>query len=185
MGEGPSRDGHLLPSIPSRALPMAGSGWLVPPDPPQPQGDWSLRVCSPGEGSDRQSWDTLGGGDPPSRFWEQPGIPASWLQDSGREEVCSGLMMTYLGKGEIFGLCKRHTYCRGLCPGSASRLSSRMTEPRKKDSNYPQSFSVHSGTLSNCIWDSWLLVSLVISGLFVLNFQFNLLNPSLSWLTFV
>lgn len=59
-----------------------------------------------------------------------------------------------------------------------------MTEPGTKTQSSSSVFSVRSGTLSNCVWDPWLLVSLVISGLFVLYFQFNLLNPSLSQLTF-
>lgn len=59
-----------------------------------------------------------------------------------------------------------------------SQKNDRTTGPGTKSSNYLQSF--RSGTLSTCIWDSWLLVGLVISGVFVLNFQFNFLNPSLS-----
>lgn len=156
-----------------------GDGPLLP-TPLGPRG-----APSPGEGSGHGIWDTPGGGEPPSCLRKSHSTVSHRGTLAATQQVQSGLLQSNdstLGKGETFGLRTRRIYCRGLCPGCASRFPSRMTGPGTKGGNYLQP-SLLVQVHSTCTGDSRLLVGAAISGLFVLNFQFDLLNPSLPWLT--
>lgn len=91
---------------------------------------------SPGEGSGHGIWDTPGGGEPPSCLRKSHSTVSHRGSLAATQQVQSGLLQSNdstLGKGETFGLRTRRTYCRGLCPGCASRFPSRMTEWRGQE----------------------------------------------------
>lgn len=107
VGEGPSLDGQLFASVPSRG-PTDGPFFqtLLSPGGTEPSQLISQERALPTGPGTPQVAENL---HPASgKATPQPGVPASWLQGSGCKEVCFSLMMTYLGKE------KSSAYAKGI-----------------------------------------------------------------------